>query len=680
MAGGRVACLDMMLQALPPPDPPSETIVVTARALPDPASERAYSVERFGQTELRDQPRTQLDEILKQSAGLQLFRRSDSRSGHPTSQGVTLRSLGGNASSRALLLLDGVPQADPFGGWVNWPAYDPAALAEVRVIRGGGSAAHGPGALAGVIDMTSSLETGSFAGLDVGTRDSVEGRLRIAQPLAGGNGGISVRAARGDGFVPVTRATRGPADRAAPYREASLRAEWIGPVAEGTELQLSASGFTDRRERGLDFTANRTDGADASVRLVGRGRMQWSVLAYGQWRSFDSSFASTSDGRATATRVALQDEVPSHALGGAIELRPEIGPAFELRLGADARRMEGESRELFSYVGGEPTRRRVAGGNARTAGAFGELTARFGPVTLSGGARLDHWRISDGELREWTIATGAALRDDRFATRSGWLPTARAGVNWSPAKDWMLRSAAYRGWRLPTLNELFRPFRAGVDATAANAELEPERLAGIEAGADYQRAGVKLSLTAFANRLTGAIANVTLGKGPGIFPGVGFVPAGGEFRQRRNLDAIVARGIEASAETRRGPWTVRAGLSWVDAKVRADGLEGQLDGLRPAQTPRFTAGAAVGWEEGRRSVLLSLRHVGAQYEDDLNLAKLPAASTVDGFAAWPLGRSLQLVLRGENLLDRRVVAGIGGDGAIERATPRTLWFGLRFVD
>lgn len=66
--------------------------------------------------------------MLKDVPGLQLFRRSDARSGHPTSQGVTFRALGGNASSRALLILDGVPQGDPFGGWVNWPAYDPARV------------------------------------------------------------------------------------------------------------------------------------------------------------------------------------------------------------------------------------------------------------------------------------------------------------------------------------------------------------------------------------------------------------------------------------------------------------------------------------------------------------------------------------------------------------------------
>jgi outer membrane receptor protein involved in Fe transport len=53
------------------------------------------------------------------------------------------------------------------------------------------------------------------------------------------------------------------------------------------------------------------------------------------------------------------------------------------------------------------------------------------------------------------------------------------------------------------------------------------------------------------------------------------------------------------------------------------------------------------------------------------------APTLDAFASWPLGRRFQLVARGENLTDALVMAGIGGDGSIERATPRTLWIGLR---
>ena len=92
-----------------------------------------------------------LESVLADVAGLQQFRRSDSRSANPTSQGITLRGLGGNAASRALLILDGVPQADPFGGWVAFPAYATDRIGRIRVTRGGGSGFYGAGALAGTV-------------------------------------------------------------------------------------------------------------------------------------------------------------------------------------------------------------------------------------------------------------------------------------------------------------------------------------------------------------------------------------------------------------------------------------------------------------------------------------------------------------------------------------------------
>src|SRR3546814_1957564 len=93
--------------------------------------------------------------VLRDAAGFHQFRRSDSRSAHPTSQGASLRGLGGNASSRALVLLDGVPVADSFGGWIDWPSLDPRRLGYVRVTRGGGAGPFGSGALAGTNELAS---------------------------------------------------------------------------------------------------------------------------------------------------------------------------------------------------------------------------------------------------------------------------------------------------------------------------------------------------------------------------------------------------------------------------------------------------------------------------------------------------------------------------------------------
>ena len=98
------------------PAPPQAAIVITGTALPEAKSDRVYAVARIGRREIEQAPSHELDQMLKDVPGVQLFRRSDARSGHPTSQGITLRALGGNASSRALLVLDGVPQSDPVRG------------------------------------------------------------------------------------------------------------------------------------------------------------------------------------------------------------------------------------------------------------------------------------------------------------------------------------------------------------------------------------------------------------------------------------------------------------------------------------------------------------------------------------------------------------------------------------
>ena len=654
------------------------TITVTGRGLAPGTGEGVLDVVEVPRERLETAQR--LEDVLRDVPGFQLFRRSDASSANPTSQGATLRALGGNASSRALLLLDGVPQTDPFGGWVSWPAFDPYRLGAVRVTRGGGSGVEGPGALAGTIELESAgpgVARGLRGEALYGSRNSLESRAAYGATLAGGFASLSGAYARGDGFIPVVAEQRGPVDRSSPYEQASLAARAVFPVAAGVELQASGLGFYDWRERGTALSGIATTGADASLRLVGR---RWSALAYVQSRDFFNSFASVNAGRTAVTRASEQYSVPSTGTGARGEWRPHIGRNLELRLGGDWRTTEGVSRELFSYVAAAPTRIRAAGGEARTLGAFAEGTWTTDALTLTASGRLDRWDLSNGALVERTIATQALLTDAHYPDRGGWQPTGRAGLAWRPAKGLALRTAAYAGWRLPTLNELYRPFRAGTDATAANPLLAPERLKGAEAGLDWRPAAhARIGVTAFANRLEDGIANVTMGQGPGTFPGVGFVAVGGAYRVRQNIGAIVSRGVELDGSIERGPWRLSAGWSLAEAEVRASGAAAPLDGLRPAQTPRSTGTATLAWQGPRRALVsLTGRYVSAQYEDDLNRQRLPGAFTFDAAARLPLARGVAIEARGENLANRRVYAGISGDGIVERATPRTLWIGLSF--
>jgi vitamin B12 transporter len=661
-------------QAAPP------EVVVTGRGLPDTPGERAFDVVTIDRARLEAHAANRLESVLAEVAGLQQFRRSDSRSANPTSQGVTLRGLGGNAASRALLLLDGVPQADPFGGWVAFPAYAPDRLARVRVTRGGGSGYQGPGALAGTVELESAgaADLAGLSGrLDYGSRDSLDTSATALLDRPGGFATLSARYARGDGFIPIVAEQRGPADRPAPYEQASGAVRAVLDLG-GAELQANASAFTDRRERGTAFTANRSEGADASLRLVGRGRWGWSALAYVQTRDFASQFAAIDAARITVTPTLDQYATPATGRGARLEVQPPLGPATTLRLGGDMRDVEGRTEELFTFVAGQPTRRRVAGGRNTTVGLFADGAWEPGPLTLTAGVRIDRWRIADGSLAE-RLLTGAPLSDLRFPDRTGTEWSGRAGVAWRLAPPATVRVAAYRGWRLPTLNELYRPFRVGPDATAANAGLAPERLGGWEAGLALAPApGLTLGATWFDNRLDGAIANVTAGQGPGVFPQVGFVSAAGTFRVRRNLDAIRSSGWELDAAWRVGP--VGATLSWsrVSARVEASGAAAALNGLRPAQTPRDQLAATLDTTHGGGRLAMTLRHVGRQFDDDANSRSLAPATTLDAFLALPIADALTLEARAENLTDTRVEAGISGANLTERATPRTLWLGLRY--
>ncbi len=657
------------------PDP----IIVTGRGLASTRADPAYDVITIDRKRILASASGRLEDALRDVAGVQSFRRSDSRSANATSQSITLRGLGGNASSRALLILDGVPQADPFGGWISFPAYATDRLGQVRVTRGGGSGLWGPGALGGTVELDSATpdQLDPFdAHLAIGSRNSRDARGSLTVKGLPGFITASGAYARGKGFIPIVEGRRGPVDHAAPYRQSSGAVRAVAALGPLTELQANFSAFDDRRNRGTANTDNRGRGVDGSLRLVGKGPLRWSLLGYGQKRRFASQSAAINPTRTTSTLTLDQYAVPSAGWGARADVLPRAGD-IELRLGADVRAVRGETREYYQFVAGAATRRRTAGGRSITAGAFADATLVRGALIANLSGRIDHWSIRHGRLFEQTLA-GATLTDTGFADREGWQPTGRAALAVRAARGVTMRAAAYRGWRLPTLNELYRPFRAGADATAANAVLRPETLTGVEAGIDWAPSpDAKATLTVFTGRLHAAIANVTVARGPGVFPGVGFVTAAGSYRQRENLDAIRTNGVELGFDLRHRPFDLHLSYGYVGARVADDGAGRALNDLRPAQTPKHQGSATVGWT-APNDLRLSLtgRAISRQFEDDLNQRSLASALTVDAATSLPVGRHLAIGVRGENLFDQRVEAAIASDGTVERALPRTLWLEL----
>src|SRR5436190_218734 len=191
-----------------------EEIVVTPSGKEAPLSETAESVTVIGRNELNQTAAIAFDDALRQVPGFTLFRRSNSLSANPTSQGVSLRGVGASGASRALVLDDGIPLNDPFGGWVYWNRVPRLAVDRVEVLRGGGSNLYGNDAFGGVINITPQRPPRSVASIETsyGSQFTPDGSLFADYVGNGWNTSIAGEGLRTDGYVSVERSLRGLVD------------------------------------------------------------------------------------------------------------------------------------------------------------------------------------------------------------------------------------------------------------------------------------------------------------------------------------------------------------------------------------------------------------------------------------------------------------------------------------
>jgi outer membrane receptor protein involved in Fe transport len=282
--------------------------------------------------------------------------------------------------------------------------------------------------------------------------------------------------------------------------------------------------------------------------------------------------------------------------------------------------------------------------------------ARLSPrLSLTLGGRYDGWRN--------------APRTGSDREESAWSP--RAALLFQATERWAWTASAYRAFRAPTLNELYRAFRVGDVLTTANAGLRAERLTGGETGALFTGPGGRVTArgTLFWMDVDRTIANVTLSSVPGLIT-----------RQRQNLGRTRSRGIEAEVTARAGDrWTLAAGWLFADSEVVDAPAQPDLAGLRLAQVPRQQATLQARFDDPRLlSASLQARWTGDQFDDDQNRFRLNGFTTVDALVSRALGsrlRGVSVFAAAENLTGERY--DIARTPLRSVGPPRTLRAGIR---
>jgi outer membrane receptor protein involved in Fe transport len=653
-------------------------LVVSASRAPQAVEEVALTVRRVEAERLREA--MAVDVALREQPAFGLFRRTSSVAANPTAQGVSLRGIGPSGASRSLVLLDGVPLNDPFGGWVSWSAVPRMSLGGAEIVAGGGSSVWGSAALSGVVALESApMEAEAReVRVEVGDFETMRGEAAVTQSAGGGFLRVSAEAFSTEGFYALKEVDRGAVDRTLSSEHQTVQVEWARAVSEAVRAKVTGRFFNEERGNGTAMQENASRAGFVSVALDGAPRpgLVWEAVAYGQRQSFESFFSAVNTTRSAETPANDQFEVPATAAGGAWSVSWKAGDDSRTTAGVDVRWVEGETREDFFFQAGQFARRRFAGGEQTFAGVFVHHDRALGEKwRASVDVRADRWENADGHLREVTRASGAVVTDETHATQTGTELSPRGGLVWTASDAWRVRGAVYRAFRVPTLNEYYRPFRVGMVNTLANAALRRETLTGGEVGAEFTRGAVTLEATGFWNELEDAVGNVTLSASPGA-----------TTRQRQNLDTVWVRGAELSAGWRVGDTVVlRASYLWSDSEVTEAQAQASLVGKRLAQAPEHKATASVTWRApGGVELRGAGRYTGEQFEDDENGLVLREAVVADVSVekTWALrgggaGARLTVFAACENVFDVEVETSRSAAGLGTYDAPRWVRGGVR---
>jgi iron complex outermembrane receptor protein len=629
----------------------SESVIVTASRVDSARTSPAAPVSILTAADLALAPPAPLDDALKATPGFSLFRRTTSRAANPTTQGAGLRGLSASGASRALVLADGTPLNDPFGGWVYWSRIPIAAVDRVEVVRGGASDLYGADALAGVVQVLTRRPDRPQARFDLEGATHSTGRVSLFAGAARDEwrGTVAGEAFSTDGYVLVPESDRGSIDRPATSRYTSGRVDAGYRPSSVFSVDVTGDVYAEHRGNGTPVQTNSTDIRQVRVRLGG-------VLAGGVWRlsaqagnqSYDQAFSSIAADRATETLTSRQYVPASQHDVGVLWQRP--WGAADLLAGADTRTVEATNNERSFNPDGGLRALSATPAFQRTTGAYMQVTARpASRVTVTAGARAD--------LRQPSNDEGWLDGDSAFSPRvsTAWalspLVSVRGSVGWA--------------FRAPTLNERFRGFRAGNVLTLPNADLRPESLRTVEGSVLLTRSRGALRVTVFRNDLTDGVTNVTVTSTPQLIT-----------RRRENVGSIDAWGTEAEGEWRIAPGLTLVGASALTSSHFAD--YAPLDGLTVPQVPGWSVSMGLrGAAPGRLAFGVNVRAFDDQFEDDRNTLVLKAGSVVDVTLLRPVGRKATAYVSLENLFD--VDYDVGRTPVRTIGQPFTLHVGVRLT-
>jgi outer membrane receptor protein involved in Fe transport len=617
---------------------------------------------------LQRTPALAFGDKVRQVTGLDFFRRSSTLVANPTSQGVSLRGLGSTAASRTLVLANGIPISDPFGGWVYWDQLPTLAIRDVEVVSGGISSLYGSGAIGGVINILERQPNTTVYAIDSGyAQENTPHVSAIAtRDLGPWSGMAAADLLRTDGYIVIAPDARGPIDTPANVHYENGETYLRRVFAERAIAYLDGNILNEARNNGTPLQKNATrfwrysSGLDWTTESAG----MFTVRLFGSQEHYRQSFSSVPAARTSESLTRLQ-YVSTQQLGASGQWTKAFPAHVQLVAGADTDDVRAVDYEL-PILHGSQNGLSDTSARQRDAGVYAEAIWQPTRWTLTASLRSDDFLNLDAEQY---LQTGhGPVIPNKIPNRSETILSPKVGVVRRIDRYIVVSASGYRAFRSPTLNELYRQSQVGQEITLPNPQLQSERATGAETGAEFTLPSRNTRLRAgyFWTEVNRPVTALTLSVTPSQI-----------VEQRENLGQIRSRGVAIDYQTTPLSWlSITGGYQYVNATVTRFSAEPQLIGNWIPQVPQNSGTMqirAANSRLGSAGLLGSLS--GRQFDDDANMSLLHGFFQLDGYASHAFGSRIELYGAINNALDRTIETG--RTPILTLGTPRIVSFGIR---
>lgn len=607
-----------------------DEITVTGTRTERFATDVPASITVIDKEEIEASPFQTIYDILRTTAGLDVGSPYVAETFFHT---VNVRGTGGYGD-RTLVLVDGIPQNNANNGWVEWTQIPKDVIERIEIVRGSSSALYGSNAMGGVINII--------------TRKPQKERLTTLETEYGSANTYSVRLGQEQGIGDWGYLVSGGYESTDGYiikkpeqsydTKLFRRLDTIyGKLTYDTDKHSTATvGFSRLNKKvgsGRKYFYGYTKSDHYWIDWARNGeRIDWKAQVFVNNDEWEWYY----DRPPTYDFLNMYENIPMLGIGGSLQSSIDLSERNNLTLGLDYKRSKIEKEDRY-YVG---IRDSGVEGKQNYLSTFFSDEIKFfdSSLIINLGGRYDEIKSYDGKNWDTNPAPNPAYSND-FSSKTWREFSPKLGVTYHIGGCTTLKSSIGRGFKAPSLYELYSTLIRGPVLIQANPELKPEKILSYDLSIEHL----------FADYLLGRLT---------IYQAhakdfIGYAYPGPFTWKRENIGKVRMQGIETEIDWRINPqWQSFLNYTYNKSEIREYTSNPTVEGNDLPQTPRHKVGAGIIYTNPDLvNFRVSYNYACKRYTANDNATEIESYSTIDMSIWRQLFKYCELSIDIENLLD-----------------------------